>query len=1683
MKKIVACILALVLLAGAIIFNLPSGGIAGIATPTRVLAAPVPREGYLLEPTLQGITGVDTGSAFLLTSPATNAEMPDISIDGQPIPVVERTGSNTFLITPDAPLNANSLYLFRLARPGFSDVTWAFQTTVRFGIVSTLPGNQATNVPVDTGIEFTFTTAGHNSIEDYFTIYPSVDGRFITRGATTVFMPRSRLSHQQIYTVTLRAGIGLDGTNEVITEDHVFSFETEATSGTEPSWQRREAFRFLNRYAELPSFEPPSISFSRNIRNMQDHDTAPPPVTITVYRFDSREDGKGAFRQLMNAPWWAHFAWQNSLIDTRVLTQVLSFEVTETVGDDWFEVASLPETLPQGFYLINAATVDIVDQMILQITDLAVHIIADDDRALVWVNDMTTGQPAAGAQITDHIGQSTYTVNQNGTAFIERQLDFDEDITITATDGKEISLFAMGGSNRGWWGGPQVDEDYWTVLQLDRTLFQRDDDLYFWGFVQGRDGRGSSNIRNLTATVTQSWGWGWDASSRDVLHRQTVTVTGGVYSGRVSLPNLDPGSYNLVIAYSDTVLGTIFFRVDDFVKPPYQMLLTPSQRAVFAGEEVTFTIRTEFFDGTPVPELGINYDTWGWQLGTLPSGRGTTDADGEYTVSITPIAGADIQGRTSLELSASATLPEIGPTHRWSMVDVFVNDISVNARATREGADASLSINVNNITLDRLNDGTSTRWDDYLCDPVSGQNLDVVIYRVYWVPQRDGERYCFIERRVIPRYRHDRREEVLQRFSLTTNENGEASQDFTLPNRPNESYHARVTTRDGNGRQISHSLFIGRDWGPFMWRADENHVYLYNPNDLDENFDIGDEVVLTVKRGLEPLTTGSFLFMAMQSGIIQYQVGDTNPFAFTFSEEHVPNVTVYAIHFNGHTYHHGWDMTQHLRFNRESRGLDIQITANQASYRPGETPSLTITVTDQDGNPRAADINISVVDEALFALQNYHVDTLSDLYRNVSDRLRFNMSTHRNFVSAGIDDIYGTGNRTWGMYQSYSMDFAGDMAEMDDAAAEPQAAGAAPGGDTQIREIFRDTAIFESRRANAQGEAAFSFQLPDNITSWRVTVSAITNDLYAGTVTQNIIVTNPMFVHYTLGSTFLVGDVPTIGVNAYGTGLTGGETLTFEVWCEDNPQNIATATGRPFERINIPLWEMSSPGTNGLIIRGQVDGNQGLSDAVRHEYRIIETHRQVDTAVFYEVTRSTTFSVGQQGMTSITFTDHGRGQFFHDLLGMRNIRGAHSEGLRLEGLVAGREADRLIAAHFPDAELWDGDTRAFTPSDYQRPDGGLAILPHADSCLETTVRLMPFLLDQLNIGALRNYLYYIFEGNNADNKMLALYGLALLGEPVLLYLQDYARVENLPTRDIAFIALGFAALGETAVAENMYRERIVPSLQEVEPLVRAYANLGNHSILETTSAVALLAAKINMPENLALHQYASRHRTCDLLVVIERLSFITHEITRHSAISASITYTMFGETVTRDLSQGRSFTLRIPTQNMHEFNLTAVTGQVGAVSIQCVPLTEIDIIDNDITVSRRFLREGGREVTGNFRQDEVIRVEISIDYSRKAIQGSYQVTDFLPAGIAFIPGSARFRSPRTGDSHWTHAIADGQRVSFFDFNSKFDGVRVYYYYARVINPGTFTAEGVLVQYLGARGYMTVGDDSRITVEG
>ncbi|MEO6206851.1 MAG: Ig-like domain-containing protein, partial [Candidatus Limnocylindrales bacterium] len=145
---------------------------------------------------------------------------------------IEQEADGAALLTPGEPLAPGVVYSFTLSGPEGQTVdSWAFQTRQPLRIISTLPGDTHTDVPLDTGIEVTFDQDGVTDAASHVTVTPATDGRFEQRGRVLTFVPDGPLSPATLYTVSVSPGIPVGGTGEILEDAVTFRFETAAAQG------------------------------------------------------------------------------------------------------------------------------------------------------------------------------------------------------------------------------------------------------------------------------------------------------------------------------------------------------------------------------------------------------------------------------------------------------------------------------------------------------------------------------------------------------------------------------------------------------------------------------------------------------------------------------------------------------------------------------------------------------------------------------------------------------------------------------------------------------------------------------------------------------------------------------------------------------------------------------------------------------------------------------------------------------------------------------------------------------------------------------------------------------------------------------------------------------------------------------------------------------------------------------------------------------------------------------------------------------------------------------------------------------------------------------------------------------------------------------------------------------------
>lgn len=249
MKRIIAIVLAVALVAA----------VFWIVNPFTPVYAEEYRNGFLLTPVHFDATGIYTDTQFILKSEKTYTldQMKEMlrMLGDNPLEITQNE-QNQFVVTPQKELNTNSLYTFVLTLPNNETVTWTFQTRRDFKVLGTLPADQSNYVPVNSGIEVYFSHTDYEDLTKYFSISPQVEGRFERNGYAVVFIPK-KLDPGTLYTVTIRKGLPLKGTDLKLSESYVFSFET-APEQSEDTGSRGSLY-FQSLLMEFGTSEAPVI--------------------------------------------------------------------------------------------------------------------------------------------------------------------------------------------------------------------------------------------------------------------------------------------------------------------------------------------------------------------------------------------------------------------------------------------------------------------------------------------------------------------------------------------------------------------------------------------------------------------------------------------------------------------------------------------------------------------------------------------------------------------------------------------------------------------------------------------------------------------------------------------------------------------------------------------------------------------------------------------------------------------------------------------------------------------------------------------------------------------------------------------------------------------------------------------------------------------------------------------------------------------------------------------------------------------------------------------------------------------------------------------------------------------------------------------------------------------------------
>lgn len=1726
---------------------------------------------FSLQPLGGDSTGIEPNSDFLLTSkqPLSASQIESaITVFPQVSLKIQEKNHTEYFISASQPFEKDKIVRFSIASQYKEPLTgqlqkrdfqWAYQVQDSFKIISTLPSNRAQYVPLNTSIEIAFSHENFEHPEDYFEIMPKTLGRFERHFRTLVFVPEN-LNPSTLYTVTIKQGMPLFGTDTVLGKGASFQFETDSKR------EDGDRFSFNSKMQEVGVGEKVDLQFyhyglggptfydletQKNLKG-----------SVRVFKYKDFQDFVTAARVYYDIPSWTSYSRDEYVIPTDGLSSVFSADVIlSKVESQWY--LSLPEKLSAGYYVVQFEALGKKSQIWLQSTNLIASAVAANNTTIVWVHDLEKKIFDGKVIVLD--SNISVQVNDKGLAQFETPSSFLEGpvyrfFDIASTDGQNL-LVSLDLRNS------DVGAKYWKYLYLDRQMYHPNDTLQFWGFLQGREIPTPKSIRVTLNGVPLN---GISDSYREEekpLTEKDIFLQNTTFSGSFDLKDFPVGSYHISLFDGQENIFEKWFEVQTYVKPLYTFDILRSKNAVFQGDFVDFDISSRFFDGTPVSNMGLKYQEE-WKNFT----NITTDKEG----------GAQVHSQIQMDRSCGRycslydvwrmqvqpQLSEEGEIMEDAFVYVFFSSIGMKVNSERiSDNQVKAKIDAFFVDLSRLNSADLPVHDESNYEGARAPNraLEGEIIQSTWVKIKTGDRYDFILKKVVPVYDYERKEDVVERFSGTTDSNGAFERTFTL--QPEGYYEMVVHMKDDKGNVAQNTLWLSSyNYYP------ETTPYFKPKISVKNGYDLGQEVALDLFQSEQPLLKdGNYLYYRVNNGIRDVLLSSDPQYRFTFSEKDVPGSVVYALVFDGQ--HYLKSNPYWTNFHSESKKLDISFETDRDVYAPKDTVKLFLHVKDGNGNPVAADVNLNLVDEAFYKLLYYYdvPDPLSDLYAFSSEGILSDYVSHSvsMFSRGGMGGCFVAGtqitmadgstkniediqfgekiftfqdplsekkvssvvtrtfehvvkrylninnrlevtpehvlfvNGSWKMASEIRLgDQLLDMnrnivivnliqeVETPVSVYNLEVLGThtffANGiyvhnnkGDGGVRQDFRDTAFFRTVRTGKDGNGFVEFQLPDNITSWRIAAQGVTNDRFAGFFSKNINVSLPLFVDTVNAQSYLTGDKPFLKARVFGKDLQPQDRVDFTLEVEDQKKMFLSGTASESVSFSLLDFFNDASSLNAQLPAGQyflkaLAQKGDKKDTLREPFQIFSSRFLKPKIWSSPLQEGLQVKGATQGRTELRIMDEGKGSAYSFL---RSVM--YGEGERLDQMLADKVARTFLKDYFGDNPLpFSGDLYS-----YQNEFGGVSLLSYSDSDLELTALATPFSNGVFDQHGLKKYFYSILDDkkSNTEEIVLALYGLAQMDEPVLTYLEGASSLSPLSPLSRILLALSFERMGAGEKSRSFFQVLLKETHVQEDILVFQDPSGNNDATLKLTILMADLAARLRDASYAKLWRFTQSHFSSDALLYFEKLHFIQALLTNVVSSTGSFTLRVGDRNFHEILEKGKIFSISLSSDELAKIKVQKVQGSLLITTIFDLPSGTHDVpVDSTLSLRREYW-VNGKQAT-EFHDGDLIEVRLYPSIKDGFQEGqSYGLRDILPSGMRPVVSIPKFiiYNEDTCLSSRASSVRD-QEVSFIlnDFKCPSGNV---VYYARIINAGEFLAEPAILYKIQNPNSFNISESSKVKI--
>lgn len=813
-----------------------------------------------------------------------------------------------------------------------------------------------------------------------------------------------------------------------------------------------------------------------------------------------------------------------------------------------------------------------IRSQLLSVTDLGISARISRFGSTVWVTHLSTGAPAAGANVSlyDEAGKAlvSHTADAAGLVdFASNELEplnkhnqLVGNLVLVARSGEDWTFERVRQSpavDVGTWVDSVQKADWAGLVFADRGVYRPGEVLRAGGYFRQTQAKGFSVPKDQELEYTVR-----DVNGEAIAQGRGKLDRFGALSLRVELPKsaaLGTAELSVRLGLGENESFSTSFQIMEFKPAEFKVGVDPVKAQVVHGSKANFVLHSEYLFGAPVADGHVDlYISRTPTHFSPPGSEGLVLNDDAFKRDLRSYYNDSSYDQTTLQLDEQGKAEFEWPLDGEQphspmnlMLEADVQDLTRQAQTGRDSVlihPAEFYLGIESIKNRFLAIGAQVTPSLLALSPegkpVSGVPVRIELMRRTWTTATEDRPADSLY------YQTGVQDTPAGECAVTS---APKATGCTLRIAEPGYYIVRVSAKDklGNAVYASSALYGVDD------RADSKPVVGWKEADrrgLKLEFDKqsylpGEVAKLLVKN---PFSSASALLTVERGSILDRRVvelkGPMPVIEIPIKDDFFPNAFVSVHLLRGRTaravsleninqadvgapqFRVGY--TQ-LLVDPNSRKLDVQVTTPKKGYSPGEEVRASVQLRDVAGKPAAGSLTFYVVDEGVLMLTGYKTPEPLGAFSNARSLGVFPIESRDSLariIALRAGERFEPRGWETPPREETEYDYGDKGYEGGD------------GEPGRPRSEFKTTVFFEAGRAvGDDGRAEFRFKLPDNLTSFRLMAVAAGADDRFGSSEHSITSSRPLMARPLLPRAVRVGDKFEAGVAVTSLGLPAGK--------------------------------------------------------------------------------------------------------------------------------------------------------------------------------------------------------------------------------------------------------------------------------------------------------------------------------------------------------------------------------------------------------------------------------------------------------------------------------------------------------------------------------------------------------------